>query len=103
MAFDAKTVILYYTEMHLFLKLFAVVLITLAFVSPLASAAHSEGDHESDCAAECACLGCCAPAFAWLEQAGDLKPRHTEYASLPDMLFRGRLLLADIFRPPTAA
>lgn len=78
-------------------------LLVLAFVAPLVMASHCKGEHEENCATECACACCCAPVLGLLEQTGGQAARCSEYAGSVDMPLSGRLLPSDIFRPPAAA
>jgi hypothetical protein len=89
--------------MKLIVTAFVLVFVSLALFAPLAATAHCDGDHESDCATECTCVCCCAPVLSCLEHASGLTAHLSEYASPTDVLFVGRLLIADIYRPPTSA
>lgn len=84
-------------------KVLAVVLAMAACVVPLGPTAHCEDGHEAECATECDCVCHSAPAFAGIERTLMPTDRRSESAVLADMLPRGRLAIADIFRPPTAA
>ena len=95
--------LVYPKTMKFFLKVSLVVLFALALIVPLTAITHCEDEHESECATECACVCSCEPVFITLEQAYDLSAHASEYAGSLDILFPGRLLIADIFRPPTSA
>jgi hypothetical protein len=82
---------------------FAVLFAALASVVSLGATAHCGGDHEEESATECACVCCCAPTLICLEQASGPASHRSVRAGSTDMLFLGRLLITDIFRPPTSA
>jgi len=80
-----------------------VALVALAFVAPLVMTAHCESDQVEECSPECPCACHPAPAFTSLAQASGLTALSPERAHAIDMLFLERLLIADIYRPPTSA
>jgi hypothetical protein len=89
--------------MKLGVIVFAVLLAALASVVSLGSTSHCEGDHEAESNTECACVCCCAPTFICLQQVSGPASQRFARAGSTDMLFLGRLLITDIFRPPTSA
>lgn len=84
-------------------KTLVIVLIAVAFLSPLAAALHCDDHHEVECQTECACLCHSLMACTCLDQAIRLMTPPSERTRATDMIGLERLSIADIFRPPTAA
>ncbi len=85
--------------MNFVTKMLIVLLVALTFIVPIIPAGHCDGDQD----AECDCVCCCKPVFACVEQLSDPKTNRIDGAAPTDLLLRGRLFSADIFRPPTFA
>jgi hypothetical protein len=83
-------------------KVIAVVLVGLAFLMPLAATAHCDGENVAECGTTCDCVCHAVPAVMDLGQATGLTAHTTESVRPADALSSGRLLISDIFRPPTS-
>lgn len=81
---------------------FCVVLAAVSLIVHVDSdlACHNDGD--ADCVAECVCI-CCTKATPADDSRGVVLAEDPSFSLAPYVPHRGRLPVADIFRPPIAS
>jgi hypothetical protein len=88
-------------HVKLLLRVLGVMVVALALLAPVAASVHCDGD--SECSTACPCVRCSETGIIGFDDEAVLSAEGGPHVTIPDVLSRGRLLVADIFRPPAAA
>jgi len=75
----------------------------MTFITPMDAVAHCEDGHADECSAECACACHPVPVVVCSPHRDGLTCSNAARFNSTNLRYCGRLLIADIFRPPVSA
>jgi hypothetical protein len=78
-----------------------IVLVAFSLVAQASGGVHCDSHGDADCSVECVCI-CCADATLSSASCEAIGTDACSSMPTPDALSLGRLLIADILRPPAA-
>lgn len=89
--------------MNYTVKVVVLALVVMAGIALFTMRGDCEDDHDVQSVADCAGVCCCELGLSCVDPAGGVSVRGTESFRSFGILCTGRLIIADIFRPPTSA